>query len=71
MVSGRSDGSPSAGDDTPTIAVFAAAAVAGIAGCFALRAVLRSGASTMYMAPGLLSLALLVWLLTQAEVALS
>jgi hypothetical protein len=36
-----------------------------IAGCFAFWAVVRSGASALWLAPGLASLALFAWLLTR------
>lgn len=52
----------------PTTIVFAAAAAAEIAGCFAFWAVVRSGASALWLAPGLASLALFAWLLTLADV---
>lgn len=52
-----------------TIIVFAPAAAAEIAGCFAFWAVLRSGASAIWLAPGLVSLVLFAWLLTRADVA--
>ena len=40
-----------------------------IAGCFALWAVVRNGASALWAPPGLLSLVLFGWLLTQVDVA--
>lgn len=50
---------------------FALAALAEIAGCFAFWAVLRSGASPLWLAPGIASLVAFAWLLTfvQAEAA--
>ncbi len=48
------------------IAVYAAAALAEIAGCFAFWAWLRLDRSALWLAPGLLSLALFAWLLTLA-----
>ncbi|KAF0183350.1 MAG: hypothetical protein FD124_3616 [Alphaproteobacteria bacterium] len=47
-----------------TIAIYAAAAVAEIAGCFAFWAWLRLGRSPWWLAPGLVSLCLFAWLLT-------
>ena len=44
--------------------VFAAAALAEIAGCFAFWAWFRQGKSVLWLAPGLVSLALFAWLLT-------
>lgn len=49
-----------------TFLVFAAAALAEIAGCFAFWAWLRQGKSVLWLAPGLLSLALFAYLLTLA-----
>ncbi len=51
----------------PTFAIFAAAALAEIAGCFAFWAWARNGASALWLAPGLAALALFAWLLTFAE----
>ena len=51
-----------------TLALYGAAAIAEIAGCFAFWAVVRNGASAWWLAPGLLSLALLGWLLTHVGV---
>jgi drug/metabolite transporter superfamily protein YnfA len=48
----------------PTFAIYAAAALAEIAGCFAVWAWMRLGASTMWLLPGLVSLAAFAWLLT-------
>ena len=47
--------------------VYAAAALAEIAGCFAFWAWLREGRPAWLVAPGLLSLALFAWLLTRVE----
>jgi small multidrug resistance family-3 protein len=47
-----------------TIAVYVAAAIAEIAGCFAFWAWLRLDRSAFWLAPGLLSLAAFAWLLT-------
>ena len=49
-----------------TYLIYAAAALAEIAGCFAFWAWLRSGASVFWLVPGLASLALFAWLLTLA-----
>jgi small multidrug resistance family-3 protein len=49
------------------VLVYSAAALAEIAGCFAIFAVLRRGASAYWLAPGLLSLALFAWLLTLVD----
>lgn len=51
-----------------TLAIYAAAAIAEIAGCFALWAVVRLGASPLWLAPGVASLILFGWLLTQVDV---
>jgi small multidrug resistance family-3 protein len=51
-----------------TLAVYCAAALAEIAGCFAFWAVVRNGASAWWLAPGLLALALFGWLLTRVDV---
>ncbi len=53
---------------TPLL-VYIGAAVAEIAGCFALWAVVRHNASNLWLIPGLLSLALFGWLLTRVDVA--
>jgi small multidrug resistance family-3 protein len=50
------------------IALFVAAALAEIAGCFAFWAWARMGRSGWWLAPGMLSLALFAWLLTRAPV---
>ena len=50
-----------------TAAIYAAAALAEIAGCFAFWAWLRLGASAWWLAPGLVALGLFAWLLTFIE----
>ncbi len=47
-----------------TFLVYAGAALAEIAGCFAFWAWLRTGKSALWVLPGLVSLALFAWLLT-------
>src|SRR5690554_6903959 len=47
-----------------TIAAYAGAALAEIAGCFAFWAWLRLDRSVLWLVPGLLSLAVFAWLLT-------
>jgi small multidrug resistance family-3 protein len=47
-----------------TLAIYAAAACAEIAGCFAFWSVLRLGKSAWWLVPGGVSLALFAWLLT-------
>lgn len=49
-----------------TSAIYGGAAIAEIAGCFAFWAWLRLGKSALWLAPGLLSLALFAYLLTLA-----
>lgn len=49
-----------------TLALYAGAALAEIAGCFAVWAWMRQGASALWLVPGLASLALFAWLLTLA-----
>lgn len=51
-----------------TLALYVAAAIAEIAGCFALWAVTRLGASAWWLAPGVLALVLFGWLLTRVDV---
>ena len=51
-----------------TLALYIAAAIAEIAGCFALWAVTRLGASAWWLAPGVLALVLFGWLLTRVDV---
>lgn len=46
---------------------FAGAALAEIAGCFAVWAWVRNGASAWWLLPGMASLALFAWLLTLAD----
>lgn len=48
----------------PTLAIYAAAALAEVAGCFAVWAWWRLGHSVLWLAPGLALLALFAWLLT-------
>lgn len=50
-----------------TSIVFALAALAEIAGCFAFWAVVRSGANPLWLAPGIVSLIVFGALLTQVE----
>ena len=52
-----------------TTFVFAAAAAAEIAGCFAFWAVVRNGAPAIWLVPGAASLILFAWRLTHADVA--
>lgn len=52
-----------------SIVVYAGAALAEIAGCFAFWAWLRLGASPWWLAPGMMSLALFAYLLTLVESA--
>lgn len=52
---------------TRTAAVYAAAALAEIAGCFTFWAWLRLGRSPLWLLPGLLSLAVFAYLLTLVE----
>jgi small multidrug resistance family-3 protein len=52
-----------------TLIVYVAAAVAEIAGSFALWAVTRLGASPAWFVPGVASLVLFGWLLTKVDVA--
>jgi small multidrug resistance family-3 protein len=51
-----------------TLALYVAAAIAEIAGCFALWAVTRLGASAWWLVPGVLALVLFGWLLTRVDV---
>ncbi|MCD2173941.1 YnfA family protein [Rhizobium sp. C4] len=48
-----------------TYLIYAAAALAEIAGCYALWAWLKLGKSPLWLAPGIVSLALFAWLLTR------
>lgn len=52
-----------------TILVYLGAALAEIAGCFAFWAWLRLDRSPLWLVPGVLSLCLFAWLLTQADSA--
>jgi small multidrug resistance family-3 protein len=47
-----------------TLLIYAASAVAEIAGCFAFWAWLRSGQSVLWLIPGIASLVAFAWLLT-------
>ena len=49
-----------------TAAIYAGAALAEIAGCFAVWAWMRQGASILWLLPGIASLAAFAWLLTLA-----
>lgn len=48
-----------------TILLYALAAFAEIAGCFAFWAWMRDGRSTLWLVPGMVSLALFAWVLTR------
>jgi small multidrug resistance family-3 protein len=48
------------------LAIYAAAALAEIAGCFAFWIWVRQGANALWLLPGLVSLAAFAWLLTLA-----
>ncbi|NHB78499.1 YnfA family protein [Rhodobacter calidifons] len=50
----------------PTVALYALAALAEIAGCFAVWSWMRLGASALWLVLGLVSLAAFAWLLTLA-----
>lgn len=52
-----------------SLAVYAGAALAEIAGCFSFWLWLREGGSGWWLAPGLVSLALFAWLLTLVDAA--
>lgn len=52
-----------------TALVYAGAALAEIAGCFAFWAWLRLGKSPAWLMPGVLSLVLFAWLLTRVDAA--
>lgn len=54
---------------TKTALVYIAAALAEIAGCFSFWIWLRHGKSIWWLAPGMASLALFAWLLTQVDSA--
>ena len=51
-----------------TLAIYVAAAISEIAGCFALWAVTRLNASALWLAPGVAALILFGWLLTRVDV---
>ena len=51
----------------PTVLAYPLAALAEIAGCFAIWAWWRLGASTAWLVPGIASLAAFGWLLAQVE----
>ncbi|WP_082684631.1 YnfA family protein [Aureimonas ureilytica] len=53
----------------PALLIYAGAALAEIAGCFAFWAVLRSGRSALWLAPGLACLVLFALLLTRVDAA--
>jgi small multidrug resistance family-3 protein len=55
------------GEAMTTFALYAAAAVAEIAGCFAFWAWLKLDRSPLWLLPGLCSLAAFAWLLTRIE----
>ena len=50
-----------------TVAIYVGAALTEIAGCFAVWAWMRQGASVLWLLPGLFSLAVFAWLLTLAQ----
>jgi small multidrug resistance family-3 protein len=52
-----------------TFAIYAGAALAEIAGCFAFWAWLKLDRSPLWLVPGVLSLALFAWLLTLVDAA--
>jgi len=52
------------GSIASAVSIYAAAALAEIAGCFAFWAWLRSGYSAVWVGPGLLCLVVFAWLLT-------
>lgn len=49
-----------------TLAIYAGAALAEIAGCFAVWAWMRNGASVLWLIPGIFNLAAFAWLLSLA-----
>jgi small multidrug resistance family-3 protein len=51
----------------PTIAAYVGAAIAEIAGCFAFWAFFRLGKSSLWIAPGMASLAVFAYLLTLVD----
>ena len=52
----------------PTLAIYAIAALAEIAGCFAFWAYFRLGKSVLWLCPGVAALVAFAWLLTLAPV---
>lgn len=52
----------------PTLAIYIGAAIAEIVGCFAIWAIVRNGASQLWLIPGTMSLVLFGWLLTTVDV---
>lgn len=54
---------------TRTLAIYAAAALAEIAGCFGVWAWVRLGRSALWLIPSLACLVLFAWLLTRVETA--
>jgi len=60
-------GSGSVGIVISAAAVYVGAALAEIAGCFAFWAWLRLGKSALWLAPGMVSLALFAYLLTRVD----
>lgn len=52
----------------PTLAIYALAALAEIAGCFAFWAYFRLGKSALWFGPGIAALVAFAWLLTLAPV---
>ena len=53
----------------PAYAIYFLAALAEITGCFAFWSWLRLGKSTLWLIPGMASLALFAWLLTMVDAA--
>ena len=58
---------PTLGSLTMTSAIYLAAALAEIAGCFAFWAWMKLGRSAWWIAPGMVSLALFAFLLTRVD----
>ncbi len=58
---------PTLGSLTATGAIYAGAALAEIAGCFAFWAWMKLGRSAWWLAPGIIALALFAFLLTRVE----
>jgi small multidrug resistance family-3 protein len=54
-------------DIRATLLIYAGAATAEIAGCFAFWAWLRLGKSAFWLVPGMISLVVFAWLLTLVE----